>query len=59
MTVTVAQFIEHLKTLPQDAVVQCLAEKSAGYSTWVQWENVTLEDVDTVGDKYVEIGRKN
>lgn len=57
MTVTVAQLIEHLQTLRQDAVVECIEERSGGYDTWTDWKDLTLEDVDYInleGNQFVK-----
>ena len=42
---TVADLIAHLQTLPQDAIVQCLSEKSRSYETWTEWKNLSLDDL--------------
>ena len=55
---TVAQFIAHLQTLPQDAIVQCLVEKSRGYETYTTWEDVEIDKHVYLCDKWLEIGEK-
>lgn len=42
MTKTVADLIEYLQTLPQDAEVSILAEESSGYGAYTRFAN----DVD-------------
>jgi hypothetical protein len=55
---TVAQFIAHLQTLPQDLTVQCLLEKQRGYESWTIWENLRIDDHINVVGSFVEIGEK-
>lgn len=43
---TVAQMIEWMKTLPQDAVVECGVEVTEGYSTWMEMKPVRIEYCD-------------
>ena len=43
---TVAQMIEWMKTLPQDAEVKCGVEVSKGYDTWMEYKPVDIEDCD-------------
>ena len=40
---TVAQMIEWLKTHPQDAEVECGAEESSGYQTYMKMVPVDIE----------------
>ena len=40
---TVAQMIEWMKTLPQDAEVECGVEVSSGYQTYMQMKPVNIE----------------
>lgn len=40
---TVAQMIEWLKTLPQDAEVECGVERTGGYSTYMEMCPVDIE----------------
>ena len=40
---TVAQMIEWLKTLPQDAEVECGVERTGGYSTYMEMRPVDIE----------------
>lgn len=40
---TVAQMIEWMKTLPQDAVVECGVEVTSGYSTYMAYSPVDVE----------------
>lgn len=55
---TVAQFITHLKTLPQDAIMQCLAEESYVYETWTSWTDLEIDrHVYLFGDQ-IKIGEK-
>ena len=41
---TVAQLVTYLNTLPQDATVDVLVEKSASWSTYTTWEDLHFED---------------
>jgi len=43
---TVAQMIEWMKTLPQDAEVECGVEVSKGYDTWMEMKPVDIEQCD-------------
>ena len=45
---TVAQMIEWMKTLPQDAEVECGVEVSKGYSTYMSMEPVSIEACDVL-----------
>lgn len=55
---TIAQFITHLQSLPQDAIIQCLVEESCGYETWTSWTDLEIDrHVYLCGDR-VEIGEK-
>lgn len=52
---TVAQMIEWLKTLPQDAQVECGVEVTKGYDTYMAMRPVNIEysDVfDYTGEQY-------
>ena len=40
---TVAQMIEWMKTLPQDAEVECGVEVTGGYSTYMEMRPVDIE----------------
>ena len=40
---TVAQMIEWMKTLPQDAEVECGIEMSSGYQTYIKMAPVDIE----------------
>ena len=40
---TVAQMIEWLKTLPQDAEVQCGVEKTSSHTTYIKMVPVDIE----------------
>ena len=40
---TVAQMIQWMKTLPQDAVVECGVEVTKGYSTYMKMEPVDID----------------
>jgi len=40
---TVAQMIEWMKTLPQDAEVECGVEVTKGYQTYMSYEPVDIE----------------
>ncbi len=40
---TVAEMIEWLKTLPQDAEVECGVEVTSGYSTYMTYAPVDIE----------------
>ena len=55
---TVAQFITHLQSLPQDAIVQCLVEKQRGYETYTVWEEIDIEKNVYLCGKWLEIGEK-
>lgn len=48
MMTTVAQMIEWMKTLPQDAEVQCGAEVSQGYATYMKIVTADIEACDVV-----------
>jgi hypothetical protein len=56
-TINVAEFIEILKGLPQDLIVQCLEEKSAYWETYTVWKNFDKDDFD-VRAGFLEIGCK-
>lgn len=43
---TVAQMIEWMKTLPQDAEVECGVEKSKNYETWMEMKAVDIPSCD-------------
>lgn len=43
---TVAQMIEWMKTLPQDAEVQCGVEVTKGYETYMKMAHVDIEACD-------------
>lgn len=43
---TVAQMIEWLKTLPQDAEVECGVEVTKGYDTWMAMKPVDISECD-------------
>ncbi len=45
---TVAQMIEWLKTLPQDAEVECGVEVTKGYGTWMEMKSVDIEACDVL-----------
>ena len=45
---TVAQMIEWLKTLPQDAEVECGVKKTKGYETFMEMKPVDIEDCDVI-----------
>ena len=45
---TVAQMIEWMKTLPQDAEVECGVEVSSGYQTYMSMVAVDIEDCDVL-----------
>lgn len=45
---TVAQMIEWMKTLPQDAEVKCGVERTKGYDTWMEFKPVDIEDCDVI-----------
>lgn len=55
---TVAQLIAHLQTLPQDAIVQCLSEKTRGYESWTEWTDLKISDHVDICGQYLEIGDK-
>ena len=55
---TVAQFIAHLQTLPQDAIVQCLVEKICGYEAYTIWEDIEIEKHVYICGSRIEIGEK-
>lgn len=40
---TVAEMIEWMKTLPQDAEVECGVEVTSGYSTYMNYSPVDIE----------------
>ena len=43
---TVAQMIEWMKTLPQDAEVECGVEESSGYQTYMKMKPVRIDYCD-------------
>ena len=43
---TVAQMIEWMKTLPQDAEVECGVEESSGYQTYMKMRPVSIDYCD-------------
>lgn len=43
---TVAQMIEWMKTLPQDAEVECGVERTKAYDTWMEMRPVDIEACD-------------
>jgi hypothetical protein len=45
---TVAQMIEWMKTLPQDAEVECGVEVTSGYSTYMSYAPVNTEYSDVL-----------
>jgi len=45
---TVAQMIEWMKTLPQDAEVECGVEVTKGYETYMSMEPVDIEACNVV-----------
>jgi len=45
---TVAQMIEWMKTLPQDAEVECGVEVTRGYQTYMSMESVDIEACDVL-----------
>ena len=45
---TVAQMIEWMKTLPQDAKVECGVEVSGGYERWMDMRPVDIESCDVI-----------
>lgn len=54
-TTTVAQMIEWLKTLPQDAEVECGVEVTCAYSTYMEMRPVDFECsgvLDYTGPEY-------
>jgi hypothetical protein len=53
---TVEQLINYLGTLPQDSIVQCLAEKNRGYETYTTWEDLEIKDHINICGRYIEIG---
>lgn len=45
---TVAQMIEWMKTLPQDALVECGAERTKSYETYMKMVPVDIEACDVL-----------
>jgi hypothetical protein len=45
---TVAQMIEWMKTLPQDAVVECGVERTKSYETYMEMKPVDIEACDVL-----------
>jgi hypothetical protein len=43
---TVSQMIEWMKTLPQDAEVECGVEVTSGYDTYMTYNSVKVEYCD-------------
>ena len=55
---TVAQMIEWMKTLPQDAEVECGVEVTKGYNTYMSMEPVDIEACDVLDYSSPENRRK-
>jgi len=58
MSTTVAQLIEHLKTLPQDAIVEVGKEVTKSYSTYMDFSPVDFDATvvfDVRDDKFVHL----
>lgn len=55
---TVADLIAHLQTLPQDAIVQCLAEKQGSWNDFIEWVDLNISDhvnvIDLRGNQFVK-----
>jgi hypothetical protein len=45
---TVAQLIEHLKTLPQDAAVRVGEEQTRSYANYMTYEDLDIESTDVL-----------
>ena len=45
---TVAEMIEWMKTLPQDAEVECGVEVTKSYETYMKMESVDIEACDVI-----------
>lgn len=45
---TVAQMIDWLKTLPQDAEVECGVEVTSGYSTYMEMRPVDIDSSNII-----------
>lgn len=45
---TVAEMIEWMKTLPQDATVECGVEVTKGYDTWMEMKPVDISACDVL-----------
>lgn len=45
---TVAEMIEWMKTLPQDAEVECGVEVTKGYDTWMEMKPVDISACDVL-----------
>jgi hypothetical protein len=45
---TIAQMIEWMKTLPQDAEVECGVEKTKGYETFMEMKPVDIAACDAI-----------
>lgn len=43
---TVSQMIEWMKTLPQDAIVECGTERTQAYDTWMEYKPVDIDQCD-------------
>ena len=43
---TVAQMIEWMKTIPQDAIVHCGVERTKAYETWMEFKPVDIQACD-------------
>jgi hypothetical protein len=57
---TVAQMIEWMKTMPQDAEVECGVEVTSGYSTYMNMVPVDIESCyvfDYTGEQYKDYPR--
>ena len=63
---TVAQFIDYLKTLPPDAKVRVLEERTRGYATTTEWVDLELKTTRLPadnncyfwGDNCLDLGQK-
>lgn len=56
-TLTIADLIAHLQTLPQDLTVQCVQEIQIGYTTKTVWKDASINDFYVIGG-FLEIGDK-
>jgi len=53
--INVGELKKILETLPDDAAVKVLEERTSGFSTYTQWVNLTPEMMD-IWEKQIRLG---